>query len=454
MIAKTDTLARGQAFRLKSGGGGFVGALVGSGGQGSVYEADCGGRKLAMKWYHPHVAVSDATLRQRISRMVQQGPPDQNFVWPMDIVEIDGLNSFGYVMPMISGDRRPLKDMFTRTDESINPSLVARVTACLNIATSFQKLHATGYCYQDVNLGGFFIEPERGTVQICDADNISVDGELGGVYGTRKFMAPEVLRREALPSTKTDLYSMAVLFFYLIFNWHPLDGQAEANIPLLNAAAELKLYGTNPKFIFDPTDQSNGPVPGVHDWIVARWKAMPEALRLLFVRMFTGGLMQAGLRPVESEWRNALDQLSEAVVACSSCGFEHGVDERLLESGCHCLICNAKVELPPLLTTKRSPLLLKVRRKIVEYQMSTGYVDLTAPVIASVQSNPKDPSIMGLQNMHTATWTVQAEDNRVLSVPPGKTVRIVDGLNITFGQYHGLISNVAAATTTLAGRVA
>jgi hypothetical protein len=35
-----------------------------------------------------------------------------------------------------------------------------------------------------------------------------------------------VVRRQALPSTKTDLYSMAVLFFYMIFNWHPLDASS------------------------------------------------------------------------------------------------------------------------------------------------------------------------------------------------------------------------------------
>ncbi len=451
MVTRNEVLARGQAFRLKSGSGGFVGALLGSGGQGSVYEADCGGLKLALKWYHPQVAISDEKLRQRISRMVQQGPPDQSFVWPMDLVEINGQKSFGYIMPLISNDRRPLKEMFTQGQERINPSLVARVTACFNIASSFQRLHATGYCYQDINLGGFFIDPERGTIQICDADNISIDGELGGVYGTRKFMAPEVFRREALPSTKTDLYSMAVLFFYLILNWHPLDGKVEANTALMNPAAEMQLYGTHPKFIFDPRDQSNGPVAGAHDWIVARWRAMPEALRLLFTRVFTDGLMRPELRPVESEWRNALDQLSEAVVACASCGFEHGVDEKMLERGCQCAVCKRAVALPPLLTTKRAPLLLKIRRKILEYQMSTGYVDPAAPVIAAVQSNPKDPAIMGLQNLHTTPWKAQAMDGRVLSVEPGKTVRIVDGLDIEFGSYHGLISNVAGAATVPAG---
>jgi serine/threonine protein kinase len=92
---------------------------------------------------------------------------------------------------------------------------------------------------------------ERGTIQICDADNIAVDGEPGGVYGTRKFMAPDVVRREALPSTKTDLYSMAVLFFYMIFNWHPLDGRREAQAGIMDQALEMKFYGQEPCFLFE-----------------------------------------------------------------------------------------------------------------------------------------------------------------------------------------------------------
>ncbi|MBG1233908.1 protein kinase domain-containing protein [Aestuariivirga litoralis] len=443
MNSKAGSFARGQAFRLKSGGSGFIGQVVGSGGQGSVYEADLDGRKLALKWYHPHVAVADVNLRQRITRMVQQGAPDGSFVWPMDLAEVDGSGSFGYIMPLISPDRRPLKLMFENGKERINPSLTARVAACLNIATSFQKLHATGYCYQDINLGGFFLEPERGSIQICDADNISVDGELGGVYGTRKFMAPEVLRREALPSTKTDLYSMAVLFFYMILNWHPLDGKAEASIAMMTPAAEMALYGTQPRFVFDPKDSSNGPVTGTHDWIMARWKAMPEVLKQLFIRVFTTGLMQPQSRPLESEWRSALDQLGEAVVACPKCGFEHGADLKLLESGSHCVVCQTVMALPPLLTARRDPLLLKLRRKILEYQMAAGYVDPAAQVIASVQSNPKDPTMIGLQNMNTASWDVRGLDGKNFSVAPGKTVRILDGLNIGFGQVHGVISNVA-----------
>jgi eukaryotic-like serine/threonine-protein kinase len=454
MTPSRDALARGQPFRLLSGGVGIVGELIGSGGQGSVYAVDTAGRRLALKWYHAHVALADVTLRARIARMVRQGPPDQSFLWPLDFAEIEGSPSFGYVMPLISGDRRPLKDMFVAPPRGINPSLEIRATSCFDIATSFQRLHATGYCYQDINFGGFFIDAERGTIQICDADNIAVDGEPGGVYGTRKFMAPEVVRREALPSTKTDLYSMAVLFFYMIFNWHPLDGKREAQAGVMDQALEMKLYGQDPCFLLDPHSDANGPVPKVHDWVVARWAAMTERMRTLFIRVFTQGLTRVQDRPLESEWRSALVHLRESTVNCPACGFAHGVDRVMQQRGLSCVACGAALPLPPLLNFGRDPVLLTPRRNIFEYQMSSGYVVTDAAPLGTVESHPRDIKILGLHNVGADTWSAHTLDGNKVTIVPGKTVRIVDGIAINFGFREGTVSGVAGGGAASLGSAA
>lgn len=440
MTSDRQILPRGLEFGLSTGGTGFVGEYIGGGGQGSVYAADCTGRKLALKWYHANVPMIDVTLRSRLMRMIRQGPPDQNFVWPLALVEIPGKTSFGYVMPLISSDRRALQDMFVQPPKRFNLTLAARAAACLAIATSFQNLHATGYCYQDINFGGFFVDPFRGSVQICDADNIAVDGVQGGVYGTRKFMAPEVLRREAIPSTRTDMYSMAVLFFYMIFNWHPLDGKHELSYAIIDQAAEMELYGRNPLFLFDVNNTNNGPVLKKHDWVVARWKAMPETLRSLFTRVFTIGLMRPETRPVESEWRGALDQLQESVVACMACGFEHGVDRVMVRSGHACVTCEAILALPPLLSSGNEPVLLKARRKIFGYQLATGFIFRDTAPLASVESHPHDPTILGLLNTQSGAWSVSTAENKPMRIEPGKTVRIIDGLTVDFGERRARIS--------------
>lgn len=446
MTAERPLLSRGLSLRLSTGGSGFVGDYLGGGGQGSVYIADCGGRKLALKWYHPDVIRIDVTLRSRILSMIRQGPPDRNFVWPLAMAEIEGQSSFGYLMPLISADRRPLQDLFLPPPKRLNPSLAVRAAACLEIATSFQKLHATGYCYQDINFGGFFVDPERGSIQICDADNIAVDGIAGGVFGTRKFMAPEVLRRETIPSTRTDLYSMAVLFFYLLFNWHPLDGRRENAIANMTPAVEMDLYGRHPLFIFDPQDTSNGPVPRSHDWVVARWAAMPAAIRLLFTRAFTEGLMQPARRPIESEWRNALDRLRDSIVACGRCTFEHGIDRNRVETGIACVTCGAPLDLPPLLNAGHEPVLLKPARRVFDYQLDTGFIVEDAEALVAVESHPRDPAILGLHNARADAWPVEMPNGTRLMLAPGRTVRIVDGLVIAFGERRAQVSHAEPPT--------
>lgn len=43
---------------------------------------------------------------------------------------------------------------------------------------------------------------------------------------------------------------------------HPLEGKQEASIKCMDMAARVKLYGTDPIFIFDPDNKTNRPVPG------------------------------------------------------------------------------------------------------------------------------------------------------------------------------------------------
>ena len=54
---------------------------------------------------------------------------------------------------------------------------------------------------------------------------------------------------------------------------------------------------TTPLFVFDPDDESNRPVPGVHDNVVVIWPALPLFVRRLFTRSFT-----VGLRDVQGGW--------------------------------------------------------------------------------------------------------------------------------------------------------
>lgn len=444
--APSTDLALGQEFHLrKAGTSGIVGKKLGEGGQGSVYRCDVGGRQLALKWYHPNVVEIDGTLRQRIERMIAQEPPDKRFLFPIDLASIAKRGEFGYVMPVVSSDRRPFDEILARPPKRLDLTLEARATACYEIAESFQQLHTRGLCYQDLNFGSFFVDPIRGGILICDPDNISVEGELGGVFGTPRFMAPEIVRREAIPSSRTDLYSMAVLFFFALFQWHPLEGKRDAAVAVRTQETKDRLYGTDPLFIFDPANAANGPVPGAHDLVVARWKAMPASLRELFTRSFTDGIRDPDKRVVETEWRAAMARLRDAVAHCPGCDFEIPLDAAAAASGQpDCPRCGGHVPRPMRMSLGRYLVSMLPTR-----QLFAHHVDGNAPIslrdsVATVDVHPTDETIVGLRNLTGDPWQGRTQDGKPVTVVPGRTVRIIDGLGIDFGRREGHVAGADA----------
>ena len=194
-----DELPRGTPLMTVHGRRrGHVESLLGAGGQGAVYAVAIEGTRFALKWYHDDIASIDRTLRARLSRAIGIGPPTDRFLWPIDLVEIAGSNSFGYVMPLRDGDYNGMRDLIARPPKRIDLPLGRRIMVCLRIAQNFLELHARGFCYQDINFGNIFFHSTTGDILICDNDNVDIDGMDAAVFGTRKFMAPEVVRRDSI----------------------------------------------------------------------------------------------------------------------------------------------------------------------------------------------------------------------------------------------------------------
>ena len=135
------------------------------------------------------------------------------------------------------------------------------------------------------------------------SDNVSINGkDDSSVYGTPRFMAPEIVVGKAKPSRNTDLFSLAVLLFYIFMLNHPLEGKLEANIKCMDIFAMNQLFGTNPVFIFDPDDKSNRPLRGYQDNAIIYWDLYPQHLKDLFTQAFTIGLKSPARRVTENKW--------------------------------------------------------------------------------------------------------------------------------------------------------
>jgi len=223
--------------------------LIGSGGQGQVYRASLHGQDYALKWYFPPSATEEQ--RGAIERLVHKGPPNDRFLWPLDIALCQGFSSFGYLMPLREARYRGLADLMNR---EVDPSFRTLTSVALELADSFLRLHSLGLCYSDISFGNIFFDPNTGEIVICDNDNVAVDGEgISGVLGTPRFMAPEIVCGEARPNAGTDLYSLAVILFYIFMVHHPLEGRREREISCLDLNSMQKLYGTEALFILIPS---------------------------------------------------------------------------------------------------------------------------------------------------------------------------------------------------------
>ena len=80
-----------------------------------------------------------------------------------------------------------------------------------------------------------------------------------------------------------------------------LRGIRPVEIKCFDLPAMNKLYGTDPLFIFDPANDANHPVPGLHDNLLAYWPIYPQFLHDRFTRAFTAGLHAPHERIRESE---------------------------------------------------------------------------------------------------------------------------------------------------------
>jgi hypothetical protein len=254
--------------------------------------------------------------------------------------------------------------------------------------------------------------------------------------------------RRALPSTKTDLFSMAVLFFYILHGWHPLDGKREAEIQIMDSSAEVSLYGSDPVFMFDPSNASNGPVQGLHEPIVARWNSLTPTLRTLFVRSFTTGLRQPGERILEPEWRAAFARMVDAIVPCRSCGFEQAL---YLDSGGQslaphaCVACGTPIAKPPVLLFGREIVVLTPGGRVALRHLNPDRSLDFSNHGAVIEAHPDKPNIWGLRNLTSVPWRATMPDGDVVTVEAGRAVRIVPGAVFDFGRRTGRVLAAAPA---------
>ncbi|GHF37472.1 MULTISPECIES: protein kinase domain-containing protein [Streptomyces] len=436
-------LDNGDRLTTDTGDEIVVAGMLGAGGQGEVHRVTTPSGEKALKWYYPSCATPEQ--RKIVEELVSRDFDDDRFLWPHAFVT-DGAGGFGYLMDIRPDRFKGLPALFRR---QLRTTPVALVTAGLNMVEAYQALHSRGIAYRDISWGNIFFDPANGDVLVCDNDNAVVEGEASGISGTMEFMAPELVRGEpgAIPGTQTDLHSLSVLLFMLLMNHHPLKGKAELAIRCLDEAAEKRLYGKNPVFVFDPVDKSNEPDPDEQTTVLATWKVVPPVLSELFVKNFTEGLRDASRRVRESQWRDALRQVRDTIVDCADCGRQNMTEPRSTNARA-CWSCRSTLILPPRLVITTAVLHaerhLRLRRAarvhahhLLDEPARHDYGDGT--LVAELVEHPAKPGRFGLANRSTTTWRARRSDGTVQDVAPGQTVPLRSGLEVDLGGARAVV---------------
>ena len=416
-------LQAGDTLQMERAGATLIVAdRIGEGGQGVVHRARLSGVPFAVKWYRggPGTVGSRAAIAALVDR---GGPPHPAFVWPIDLVTSRRLPGFGYVMPLLGARFGSLAQSL-----DVQPALSFRVTAQLGLrlVDAFAALHSSGLCYRDISFGNLLADAGTCEIAIIDVDNIGVDGAPALIKGTGPFMAPEILRDETLPSTATDLHSLAVLLFYLFMHGHPLLGsradacyswddgyQSETGLLVSN-------LGRDPLFVFDPGDPSNSPLPGdpMNTW----WPVYPGYFRQVFTEAFTSGLRDASLhgRVLEGTWRRVLLRLADAIWACPRCQAAVLYDPD--QPGQACWDCRVTLPVPPRLSLPGATLVLAEGSVLTRHHL---YRDRDyRSVLGVVEPHPGHPGALVLRNLSQQPWLVAPEGEEPKTVAPGQRVAV------------------------------
>ena len=295
-----------------------------AGGQGDVYHATYKGKDYALKWYckHSDDVIGGPQYGTIFEIYGEKNKPGEEFVWPLFLVNeenpADG-KLFGYLMELLPDGYYEMADYLRMdTDPKVKhfSSYAAMLTAGLNIVSAMQKLHLKGWSYKDLNPKNFVIRPQDGKVLVVDNDNVSVDGDLCSVKGTKGYMAPEIPKSnyKVNPTMETDRYSLAVVLYRLFFIDHPMEGKAWENYPLCTDKVEDYLYAVKPVFHFDPKNDANRPTEVYAPNATARWRVVPQELRNTFITAFTEGVSQPLRRPPESEWIASISKSRDKLI--------------------------------------------------------------------------------------------------------------------------------------------
>jgi DNA-binding helix-hairpin-helix protein with protein kinase domain len=298
-----------------------LGAELGKGGEGTVYEV-VGSPDLVAKLYTDGRAED---RRAKIEAMVTAGLHHQapHISFPIEVLLDESRSFVGFTMRRVRG-ARPIHQLWNSRDRQekfpdATVSFMVRVAA--NAARTVAELHHTGCVIGDINESGFLVT-DQATVILIDSDSIqySANGQVFPcVVGTPEYLPPEHQgvnqRNLGTRDANHDNFGLAVMIFRILMSGaHPFrgvwKGRGEPPAPPKWIEEFRYAYGSDSSRLKVAPQPTAPPV----DWL-------PDDVRDAFERAFGGS--GARQRPAARDWIDMLDRFEKVLVQCRKSRFHH-----------------------------------------------------------------------------------------------------------------------------------
>jgi Protein kinase domain len=193
-------------------------------------------------------------------------------------------------------------------------SLLTKLQVCMRLARAVRRLHFAGLAHSDLSNRNVLVDLKGGDACVIDIDALVVPGLAPPtVLGTPGYMAPEIVSGKSLPTIETDRHALAVLFYELLLQRHPLRGTLVHSTQSAEVDEQLSM-GTKALFVESATDRRNKPDAP----ITVPVDALGPHIAPLMRRAFEDGLHAPSRRPDAVEWEEALYRTLERIMPTPS----------------------------------------------------------------------------------------------------------------------------------------
>lgn len=401
--------------------------LLGEGGQGEVYLVNDGTKDYAFKYY---IDIPSSDFRYNLKNNIQKGSPSSSFLWPKEYIEFED-DTCGYMMDLRPKNYISFVSYLNGVTKFKNQKTL--LNWCIELCLAFKKLHESGYSYQDLNDGSFFLDPDTGKILICDNDNVAADKKNLGVLGKMRYMAPEIVVGKNLPDMHSDRFSLGVILFLTLCLGNPFEGELLKKYDIVDEHSEKEMFGTKPVFIMHNTNKSNRPIRGYHTAVIKRWPHLPIYIKDAFHRTFVEGIKdRENGRTTEIEWIRLLSKYRDELISCS-CNkeFIYGFEETKVNNKCP--YCNKTTKKFCYIQIGKRKIALEPGKMIYKFHLDK-YSSEYNQVVAKVIVNKNNPSLWGIKLDLESDVQIKDTAGNIKDINSKGVIPIINNLKVKFSD--------------------